>query len=138
MTKNIGTPPAAAAIADRQQLLSYSAETLASSDPIAGVLDPATKLQDAEKGEYFYFGSRTTWDLPAGSVLRSMTDGGGGWGDPFSREVERVLADVRNGYVSIAGAERDYGIVVLGEPDVDPEGLIVVVEATARLREPSS
>lgn len=130
--------PTVAAIAERQQLLSHSAETLTSSDPIAGVLDPGTKLQDAKNGDYFYFGNRRTWDLLAGSVLRSMTNGGGGWGDPFTREEERVLADVRNGYVSIVGAARDYGVVVVGDPDTDPEGLTVDVDATVRLREQRS
>lgn len=126
--------PEVAAVAERQQLVSHTAETLASSEPVAGVLNPTTKLQDLEGGEYFYFGRRQTWDLPAGSVLRSMTNGGGGWGDPFTREVERVLSDVRNSYVSIAGAARDYGVVVLGDPDTDPEGLTVDIDTTAKLR----
>lgn len=38
--------------------------------------------------------------------------GGGGYGDPFERDPERVLEDVINGYVSIEAAERDYGVVV--------------------------
>jgi N-methylhydantoinase B len=42
--------------------------------------------------------------------------------------------DVRDGYVSVAGAARDYGVVVTGDPDDDPEGLAVDLEATERLR----
>jgi len=38
--------------------------------------------------------------------------GGGGYGDPRTRDPERVLDDVVNGYVSIEGAARDYGVVV--------------------------
>jgi N-methylhydantoinase B len=38
--------------------------------------------------------------------------GGGGYGDPFAREPERVLDDVVNGYVSIEAAEREYGVMV--------------------------
>jgi N-methylhydantoinase B len=41
---------------------------------------------------------------------------------------------VRDGYVTIAGAARDYGVVVVGDPEFDPEGLRIDVEATARLR----
>ena len=68
------------------------------------------------------------------SVLRYLTNGGGGWGDPFEREPERVLRDVRDGYVSLEGAARDYGVVVTGNPEEDPEGLVVDVKATAELR----
>ena len=45
-----------------------------------------------------------------------------------------VLADVRDEYVSVAGAARDYGVVVVGDPHRDPEGLRIDEEATARLR----
>jgi len=53
-------------------------------------------------------------DLPikAGSLLRLRTTGGGGWGDPFEREPERVLRDVVQGRVSEESAERDYGVVI--------------------------
>ena len=50
--------------------------------------------------------------LPAGTLLRLRTTGGGGWGDPFEREPELVLADVMRGLVSVESAERDYGVVV--------------------------
>ncbi|GAA5051162.1 N-methylhydantoinase B/oxoprolinase/acetone carboxylase alpha subunit [Thermocatellispora tengchongensis] len=68
------------------------------------------------------------------TVLRYVTNGGGGWGDPLLREPERVRIDVRDGYVTIEGAARDYGVVILGDPDRDPEGLVVDTAATARLR----
>jgi N-methylhydantoinase B len=44
--------------------------------------------------------------------------GGGGLYDPLERDLERVLDDVIDGYVSIAGAARDYGVVIEA---VDPE-----------------
>ena len=45
--------------------------------------------------------------------------GGGGYGDPFERDPEAVLWDVIEGYVSIEGARRDYGVVIeyLGTED---------------------
>lgn len=45
--------------------------------------------------------------------------GGGGYGDPFEREPEAVLADVVDGYISLEGAARDYGVVIryTGLPD---------------------
>jgi N-methylhydantoinase B len=72
--------------------------------------------------------------LDAGDMFVMRTGGGGGWGDPFEREPERVLRDVRDGYVSIAGAARDYGVVVAGDPEEDPEGLAIDQEATRALR----
>jgi N-methylhydantoinase B len=36
--------------------------------------------------------------------------------------------------VTVEGAARDYGVVVSGDPDEDPEGLVLDLEATGRLR----
>jgi N-methylhydantoinase B len=60
-----------------------------------------------------------TVTLHPGDVLRIQTAGGGGYGSPFEREPERVLADVARGVVSVEGARRDYGVVVVdGAVDV--------------------
>jgi N-methylhydantoinase B len=66
--------------------------------------------------------------LAAGDRLRVVTTGGGGWGDPFLREPERVRQDVLEGFVSVRGARDDYGVVL------DPETLRLDLEETARLR----
>jgi N-methylhydantoinase B len=50
--------------------------------------------------------------LRRGDVLRLETGGGGGWGHPFDREPERVLADVLGGFVSPQSAETEYGVVL--------------------------
>jgi N-methylhydantoinase B len=50
--------------------------------------------------------------VPAGSEVVIRTGGGGGWGDPFERDPELVVMDVREGLVSIEAARRDYGVVV--------------------------
>ncbi|HRD77022.1 MAG TPA: hydantoinase B/oxoprolinase family protein, partial [Hyphomicrobiaceae bacterium] len=47
-----------------------------------------------------------------GDIIHIHSPGGGGRGDPFERESERVAADVARGYVSAAAAERDYGVVI--------------------------
>ena len=54
-----------------------------------------------------------------GDVVRVETGGGGGWGHPFDREPERVLADVQTGFVSRAKAEEDYGVVLTRDIEVD-------------------
>jgi N-methylhydantoinase B len=74
------------------------------------------------------------WETQSGTRLRYVTAGGGGWGNPLEREPARVLRDVRDGYVTIEGAARDYGVVVTGDPERDPELISVDVEATERLR----
>jgi N-methylhydantoinase B len=67
-------------------------------------------------------------DLSDGDLVRVVTGTGGGFGDPFEREAERVRADVLDGYLTAAQARADYGVVL------DPETLAVDGEATARLR----
>ncbi|MGE0387495.1 MAG: hydantoinase B/oxoprolinase family protein [Gammaproteobacteria bacterium] len=99
--------------------------------PMLGVIDRETGCLD-EKGVMTPCG--TGLAVPAGSVVRVVTNGAGGWGDPFERDPVRVLHDVRDEYVSIAGAARDYGVVVLGDPRTDPESLAIDHGATAILR----
>jgi N-methylhydantoinase B len=48
----------------------------------------------------------------AGEIIRIRTTGGGGWGDPLDRPYDEVERDVRWGKVSVAGALRDYGVVI--------------------------
>ena len=42
----------------------------------------------------------------------NFSGGGGGWGNPLLRDPQSVLDDVRNEYISLAGAKRDYGVVI--------------------------
>jgi N-methylhydantoinase B len=63
-----------------------------------------------------------------GDVIRIETGGGGGWGHPFDREAERVLADVRGGFISQDRAASDYGVAL------SADGRGIDAAATARLR----
>jgi N-methylhydantoinase B len=58
------------------------------------------------------FGKTARYRLKKGEVARLVTGTGGGWGDPSERPIERVVDDVRNGYVSVEQAQRDYGVVL--------------------------
>ena len=49
-------------------------------------------------------------EVNEGSLLEA--GGGGGFGDPLLRPVEKVFADVRSEYVSIQSARENYGVVV--------------------------
>lgn len=68
-------------------------------------------------------------NVAPGDMLIYRTAGGGGWKDPLDRPVERVVADVRKGLVSIEKARRDYG-VVLDTTTLEPD-----LQATIALRE---
>jgi N-methylhydantoinase B len=58
--------------------------------------------------------------LQRGDLLRFETCGGGGWGDPLTRDPERVRQDVARGIVSARGALEDYGVALALETlDVD-------------------
>lgn len=63
-----------------------------------------------------------------GDVFRLVGAGGGGFGDPFTRDPDRVLADVIEDKVSIEGARRDYGVAI------DATMLAVDEAATRNLR----
>ncbi len=67
-------------------------------------------------------------DVPAGTLYYQEAGGGGGWGDPRQRPADKVLADVRNGVVSLERAREDYGVVV------DPDTWTVDEAATAEYR----
>jgi N-methylhydantoinase B len=69
--------------------------------------------------------------VPAGTVIRVRTTGGGGWGDPLDRDSDLVVRDVLWAKVSRTGAADDYGVVITG-PDDEP---VADVEATQARRE---
>lgn len=50
--------------------------------------------------------------LGPGDEVVVSTAGGGGFGPPWEREVDRVVDDVRLGYVSHAAAREAYGVVI--------------------------
>jgi N-methylhydantoinase B len=81
--------------------------------------------------------SRVT--LTRESVVDVTLPGGGGYGPPRERPVAAVLADVVEGYVSVAAAREVYGVEVryAGDPAALvrlPEDYAVDEEQTARLR----
>ena len=61
-------------------------------------------------------------------TYRSLSPGGGGYGDPKSRDPARVLRDVRDGIVGREAAERDYGVAIT------TDGHAVDAARTAALR----
>ncbi len=60
--------------------------------------------------------------VKAGEWLVSVACGGGGYGDAKTRDVERVLSDVREGLVSRARAKAVYGVAITPELTLDEQG----------------
>ncbi|MGD9915488.1 MAG: hydantoinase B/oxoprolinase family protein [Rhizobiaceae bacterium] len=61
-------------------------------------------------------------------VFKFESTGGGGWGHPHERPVDKVHADVLDGYISTGAAKDTYGVVI------DPKTLAVDRAGTERLR----
>ncbi len=105
-------------IADRSILSCWGVAGGRAGRPFEVTIDPggpAERLADAlADGEF----------VPAGTLIRIRTTGGGGWGDPLDRAPGLVARDVSWGKVSRSGAAADYGVVITGpddEPAADPE-----------------
>ena len=50
--------------------------------------------------------------VKSGDILRIETGGGGGWGDPFTRNPEDVQRDVLEGYATQSAALSEYGVAL--------------------------
>ncbi len=59
------------------------------------------------------------FQVEAGDIIELREMGGPGYGDPLERDVDRVLRDVLDGYLSVAKAAEIYGVVVDQEGRVD-------------------
>ena len=65
--------------------------------------------------------------LNAGDTVVACTAGGGGYGDPYTREPDRVARDVTDEFLSRSVAREHYGVVVDDRGEIDQD-------ATAALR----
>ena len=48
--------------------------------------------------------------LRRGDQVRIVAPGGGGWGDPLERPIERVKADLDEGFITPTAAQSQYGV----------------------------
>jgi N-methylhydantoinase B len=69
--------------------------------------------------------------LAPGDLIRVVTPGGGGYGDPLAREPVRVARDVRRQYFAAAHAAEAYGVVLDASGEADP---LATEALRARLR----
>jgi N-methylhydantoinase B len=97
---------------DRRRFLPYG---LAGGGPGAPSL---TQLR-REGQEHETMPTKITTEFRRGEMVVHRHAGGGGWGDPFEREPERVADDVRDGKLSAAAAAERYGVAL------DPQTFVV-------------
>lgn len=71
-------------------------------------------------------------DLAPGEWVVGIECGGGGYGNPYDRDPEHVLGDVREGWVTAKQATNTYGVVYSGS--LEDDSLRVDVSATADRR----
>jgi N-methylhydantoinase B len=79
-------------------------------------------------------------DLKPGDVVHINLPGGGGYGHPFERDAEKVRWDVIEGYITAEEAEREYGVVIRYNGNLDelvklPDGWQIDRNRTAELRQ---
>ncbi|MBV8911658.1 MAG: hydantoinase B/oxoprolinase family protein, partial [Acetobacteraceae bacterium] len=65
------------------------------------------------QGENRLLNSKITMTMRKGDVFRHEVAGAGGWGDPLARDPAAVLRDVRNEFVSLEAARRQYGVAIV-------------------------
>lgn len=87
------------------------------------------RLEVTRGGETKVITENVIETIHPGERAANKNPGGGGYGNPFEREIARVVEDVRNGLVSLEGARLDYGVVI-----ADRDTLAVDEAATASLR----
>jgi N-methylhydantoinase B len=94
---------------------------------------PGVQMKIAADGSEEFYSTDAYCHLSPGDRLRAVDNGGGGYGDPLTREAERVLSDVEERFVSRAQAEAVYGVIITGSPARDD--LAIDISATTKLRE---
>ena len=105
---------------DRRKHVPYGLAGGRPGTPSRNVLNPGTEDRELP--------AKCTLTVRHGDVYRHELAGAGGWGDPFERDLERVLRDVMEEKISPAYARREYGVVI------DERTWTIVPEETARLR----
>ena len=107
--------------ADRMKILPYG---LAGGGPATGAINEIT----TNTGEPIYLPSKINRRMAQGDLVRHVQPGGGGFGDPLTRDPARVARDVWNTKVSAAYAREHHRVVV------DPDTGVLDAVATTALR----
>lgn len=81
---------------------------------------PGKLILETAEGEEISLPSKVSYrSVKTGDLFIAVGATGGGYGDPFQRDPQHVLEDVRDGYYSVATAERDYGVIITESLQLD-------------------
>lgn len=83
-----------------------------------GAGEPSDLIINPKGPNRIALGNTDIAEIEPGDIVHIHSPGGGGFGDPMSRNPKAVLQDVMRGYVSSKAAESQYGVVVR-DGDVD-------------------
>jgi N-methylhydantoinase B len=97
---------------------------LAGGGPATGAINEMT----TNAGTHISLPSKINRKMERGDLVRHVQPGGGGFGDPLTRDPARVAHDVWNTKISAAYAHDNHRVVV------DPDSGELDVAATAALR----
>lgn len=86
------------------------------------------RLDAGGEGEQLVEEAVTNARVPKGGRIATFKGGGGGWGDPWTRDPQLVLGDVLDDVYTVAFARDAFGVVISGTPPA------VDLAATERLR----
>ncbi len=98
---------------------------------LAGLPNGVEIVRAAGQVEQFTSGKVGPVRLDVGDGYTTLVGGGGGFSSPLERDPQRVLADVRAGYISRESAERDYGAIIHQQD----RRFTLDLDATTKLRE---
>lgn len=119
-----GHEPSFTLLADRHKFAPWG---------LAGGLPATPARYTIRRGEQdIPIGSKTTFRVQPGDTVSIETAGGGGFGDPFERDPEMVLADVRLGKVSARRANECYGVIVNETADSVDDAATAIYRRAAR------
>jgi N-methylhydantoinase B len=99
---------------DRSRFTPWGSRGGGAGKPSSFLLNPGTERERN-------LGNTDVVTVRPGDVVRISSAGAGGWGDPREREPERVLQDVRRGFVSIEAARDEYGVAIRDGAVVEEE-----------------
>lgn len=101
-----------------RESIAEGADAGANGGPAQVVINPDSEREEimADRGAY-------PGGLQAGDVISMRSGGGGGWGDPATRDPEQVVADVRDERISIDVAREIYRVAI------DNSGTLPVLDA---------
>lgn len=88
------------------------------------------KIQVHSDGKMMEKATYSNHKLKEGDLVRFITGGGGGYGDPFERDPKMVLDDVLNEFITLEDVKENYGVII---EEID-DSLVLNEEETTSFR----